>query len=315
MRWASYRSTRDGAEHAALLHEGLLHAAPTTLLALLEASEPLEAAGQRVLREPFEVVSFDETPLLAPISRPPSVRDFMAFEAHVVTALAAIGLTVDPAWYDLPVFYFSNPAAIVDPDAEVPVPPGCVKFDYELEVAAVIGRAGSNLDPATAEDHIAGYTILCDWSARDLQVVETKVGLGPVKAKDSATSLGPLLVTPDELEPYRRGKGFDLRMSASVNGQLYSDGNWADVYWSFGQMLAYASRGTTLHPGDVIGSGTVGTGCIIELSGTHGSAAYPWLTVGDQVRLDVAELGSLSGTVTAGVAPIPLGYPSGPEPT
>src|SRR5690606_24827633 len=130
------------------------------------------------------------------------------------------------------------------------------------------------------------YVLLCDWSARDLQAVEMAVQLGPAKGKDTATSLGPFLVTPDELEQYRAGDGYDLPLTASVNGRAYSAGSWKDLYWSFPQMLAYASRGTVLHPGDVIGSGTVGTGCILELSRVHGTEAYPWLEPGDRVRLE-----------------------------
>jgi 2-keto-4-pentenoate hydratase/2-oxohepta-3-ene-1,7-dioic acid hydratase in catechol pathway len=189
----------------------------------------------------------------------------------------------------------------------VAVPPGCTWFDYELEVAAVVGRGGSDLHPEEAEAHIAGYTILCDWSARDLQAREMRQRLGPAKGKDSATSLGPWLVTPDELADRRRGNGFDLRMTATVNGRVYSDGNWSTVYWSFGQLLAYASRGTTLRPGDVFGSGTVGRGCILELSGLHGEEEYPWLRPGDEVTLAVERLGELHARIGPGTGePVPL---------
>jgi 2-keto-4-pentenoate hydratase/2-oxohepta-3-ene-1,7-dioic acid hydratase in catechol pathway len=244
--------------------------------------------------------------LLAPIPQPPSIRDFMAFESHVVTSMAAIGASVDPVWYQQPVFYFTNPAAVFGPGADVPMAPGTAMWDYELEVAAVIGRGGADLDPATAAEHIAGYTILCDWSARDLQGVEMRVGLGPAKGKDTATSIGPLLVTPDELAPYRSGRGYALAMTASVNGTAYSAGTWADLHWSFGKLLAYASRGTHLVPGDVIGSGTVGTGCILELSRVHGGAAYPWLRPGDEVALTVQALGTLTGRVVEGSPLRPL---------
>ncbi|HET8661149.1 MAG TPA: fumarylacetoacetate hydrolase family protein, partial [Micromonosporaceae bacterium] len=157
-----------------------------------------------------------------------------------------------------------------------------------------------------AEAHIAGYTIFCDWSARDVQTREMRQLLGPAKGKDTATSIGPFLVTPDELEPYRAGNGYALRMQASVNGKTYSDGTWADLHWSFGQMLAYASRGTTLRTGDVIGSGTVGTGCILELSQVHGGDAYPWLQPGDVVRVEVEQLGSIESRIVAGSDVIPL---------
>jgi 2-keto-4-pentenoate hydratase/2-oxohepta-3-ene-1,7-dioic acid hydratase in catechol pathway len=230
----------------------------------------------------------------------------MAFEEHVVTSMQAIGQKVDPTWYEIPVFYFTNPAAVKGPRDEVAISPGSSQFDYELEVAVIIGREGSDIPPAEAEDYIAGYTILCDWSARDLQAHEMRQGLGPAKGKDSATSLGPVLVTPDELEPHRSGKGFQLQMRASVNGVPYSEGSWSDIYWSFAQMIAFASRGTRLVPGDVIGSGTVGTGCILELSRVHGAQRFPWLKPGDRVRLEVEELGAIESTVRNGAEVVPL---------
>ncbi|MHA6783063.1 fumarylacetoacetate hydrolase family protein [Pseudonocardia saturnea] len=200
-------------------------------------------------------------------------------------------------------FYFSNPAAVRGPGDEIPLSPG-YRFDYEVEVAAVIGRAGSDLRPDQAERHIAGYTVLCDWSARDLQAVEAPMGFGPVKGKDGATSLGPVLVTPDELEPYRNGRGFDLAMSATVNGHPVGGGTWADIHWSFGQMLAYASRGTQLVPGDVIGSGTVGNGCLLERSDRPD--AHPWLRPGDVVDTTVEGIGTLTGRIVEGTAVVPL---------
>ena len=168
---------------------------------------------------------------------------------------------------------------------------------------------GSDLDPGSAERHIAGFAVMNDWSARDLQRREMKLSLGPAKGKDFATSLGPFLVTPDELEPYRKGRAFDLAMTASVNGVEYSRASLADIYWSFGEMLAYASRGTTLVPGDVIGSGTCGTGCILELSLVHGEEAYPWLKPGDEVVLEVERLGRLPNRVTEGRPLEPLRSP------
>lgn len=168
-------------------------------------------------------------------------------------------------------------------------------------MAAVVGAPSADLDPARAHEHIAGYTIFCDWSARDLQMREMRLGLGPAKGKDSATSLGPYLVTPDELGD------LDLTMTASVNGERYSAGRLSDLYWSFGQLLAYASRGTRLVTGDVIGSGTVGTGCILELSRVHGEQRYPYLSPGDRVRLEVERLGAIDSRVVAGATPLPLG--------
>lgn len=309
MRWVTYVSPTDGQERAGLLQDGAVLApdATATLLDLIEADGGLPAAAAAAERAPAEVVAATGLRLLAPIPRPPAVRDFLAFEEHLANAAKALGIENLPeAWYEQPVFYFTNPAAICGPDEDIAISPGSTKFDYEVEVAAVIGRGGSDLTPAEAEAHIAGYTILCDWSARDLQKREQTIGLGPVKGKDSATSLGPVLVTPDELEPYRSGNGYTLAMAGSVNGQYYGGGNWGDIYWSFGQMIAYASRGTHLRPGDVIGSGTVGTGCILELSGLHGSERYPWLQPGDTVQIEVEQLGVVAGRIVPGVEPVPL---------
>jgi len=236
---------------------------------------------------------------VAPPTHPPSIRDFYAFEEHVATARRARGLEMVPEWYEAPVFYFSNPHSVIGPDAIVAAPPGCEELDYELEVAAVVGTGGRDLAPDVAAEHIAGFTIMNDWSARDLQRHEMKVGLGPAKGKDFATSLGPWVVTPDELADRRSGKAYDLTMTARVNGREYSRGNLADLHWSFGEMLAHASRGTELVPGDVIGSGTCGSGCILELSLVHGSDRFPWLQPGDVVELEVERLGVLRNTVDA----------------
>ncbi|MGQ0802279.1 MAG: fumarylacetoacetate hydrolase family protein [Actinomycetota bacterium] len=234
---------------------------------------------------------------LPPPTQPPSIRDFYAFEEHVATARRARGLEMVPEWYEAPVFYFSNPHSVIGTDQPVAAPPGCEELDYELEVAAVVGIEGRDLDADDAEGHIAGFTIMNDWSARDLQRREMKVGLGPAKGKDFATSLGPWLVPPDELADRRAGKAYDLAMTARVNGREYSSGNLADLHWSFGEMLAHASRGTRLVPGDVIGSGTCGTGCILELSLVHGSDEYPWLVPGDVVELEVERLGVLRNPI------------------
>jgi fumarylacetoacetate (FAA) hydrolase len=217
-----------------------------------------------------------EVRLLAPVQRPPSVRDFYAFEEHVRNARAVTGRgEVVPEWYELPVFYFSNPAAIYGPDDEVPYPEGSEALDYELEVAAVIGTDGQ----------IGGFTVMNDWSARDLQRAEMRVGLGPAKGKDFATSLGPVLVTPDELD------GSGGVMVARVNGEERSRGNLSAMYHSWSTLLAQARRNTILAPGDVIGSGTVGTGCILE----HGDGR--WLQRGDVVELEIEGIGVLRNTV------------------
>ncbi|MCW2721040.1 fumarylacetoacetate hydrolase family protein [Pseudonocardia sp.] len=300
MRWATYVSPLAGTERPALVVDGVLHGlrGDEQLIDLLDR---LPAAAEQAVADPLEVVPEAGVVLRAPVPVPPSIRDFMAFEEHVVTSMQAIGQELHPTWYEIPVFYFTNPAAVLGPHDAVEISPGSEMFDYELEVAAVIGTPGSDLDPADAASHIAGYTILCDWSARDLQMREMALGLGPAKGKDSATSLGPYLVTPDELG------SLDLAMTASVNGTPYSAGNLSDLYWSFAQLVAYASRGTRLVPGDVIGSGTVGTGCILELSRVHGTEKYPWLAAGDEVRLEVAGLGAQVARVEPARELKPLG--------
>jgi 2-keto-4-pentenoate hydratase/2-oxohepta-3-ene-1,7-dioic acid hydratase in catechol pathway len=309
MRWVTYVSPAGGGERPGLLRDGAVHGLRGTarLLDLLgDDRGRLAEAAADALADPAEVLKEEQARLRAPIPVPPSIRDYMAFEEHTRNARLVRGAEVHPGWYEAPVFYFTNPAAVHGPADDVAISPGSRQFDYELEVAAVIGREGRDLSPEQAEEHIAGYLILCDWSARDLQFAEMKQRLGPVKGKDSATSLGPALVTPDELAPHLKGKAFDLAMTAAVNGQHYSEGNLADIYWSFGQMISYASRGTRVVPGDVIGSGTVGTGCILELSGLHGSDRYPWLQAGDQVRLEVAHLGAISARIQPARPVVPL---------
>jgi fumarylacetoacetate (FAA) hydrolase len=213
--------------------------------------------------------------LRPPVPRPPSVRDFYAFERHVVAARAQRGLEIAPDWYRIPVFYFSNPAAISGPDDEIVFPAESSAWDYELEAAAVVGAGGA----------IAGFTILNDWSARDLQKMEMVVGLGPAKGKDFATTLGPVLVTPDELGD------LGLEMVARVNGEERSRGNLGDMHWTWDDLVAQGARNTRLLPGDVLGSGTVGTGCILE----HGDGR--WLRAGDAVELEIEGIGLLRNTV------------------
>ena len=217
----------------------------------------------------------------------------MAFEEHVVTASAAIGLTVDPALVLPARLLLHEPASLLGPHDDVAVPPGSAALDYELEIAAVIGREGRDLAPDEAPGHIAGYVLFCDWSARDLQGAEMRLNLGPAKGKDFASSCGPWMLTPDELAPA-------AGMSASVNDRPCSAGRLDALYWSFGQMIAYASRGTRVVPGDLIGSGTVGTGCLLELSRVHGADAYPWLQVEDRVHLEADGLGAIDARVVPG---------------
>jgi 2-keto-4-pentenoate hydratase/2-oxohepta-3-ene-1,7-dioic acid hydratase in catechol pathway len=312
MRWVTFQKPNSASPLVGLVRDGTIYALPPTetlVDVIVGGDDGQAAAAERAIREPFEVAELDDVRLLAPIPRPPSVRDFMAFENHYVTSMAALGVPTHPLYYQQPVFYFSNPAAIQGPNDDVRIAPGSSAFDYELEVAAVIGRPGSNISPDEAENHIAGYTILSDWSARDVQEAEMSFQIGPAKGKDTATSLGPCLVSKDELAPFAVARGFDLPMSASVNGKQYSSGNWSSIYWSFADLIAYASRGTTLVAGDVIGAGTVGTGCIIELARVHGAEHYPYLAEGDVVELTVAQLGSIRAKVTAAEELIPLSRP------
>ena len=239
----------------------------------------------------------NELELLAPIPDPPSVRDFYAFEQHVKTARAKRGLGMIPEWYEVPIFYFTNNSEIYGEDEVVPYPAGSKELDIELEIACIIGREGKDISVEEADQYIAGYTIMNDWSARDFQRRDMKLNLGPGKGKDFATSLGPWLVTLDELEPRRIGYGvherYDMPMIARINGKEISRGNFKDIYYSFPQMIAWGSHNARLRVGDVLGSGTVGTGCILEL----GTEVHPWLERGDVVELEVEGIGVLRNKI------------------
>jgi fumarylacetoacetate (FAA) hydrolase len=245
--------------------------------------------------------SLEQVSLHPPLPRPMSLRDFYAFEKHVTTAHKVRGKTVPDEWYQFPVFYFSNPNSVFGPGEIVPHPAYTAELDYELEVACVIGKTGINIPEEEAEAYIFGYTIFNDWSARDIQRQEMKVGLGPAKGKDFASSLGPWIVTPDEMQDRATGRPgvFDLEMTARLNGQIVSRGNWQDLHYSFGEMIARASQDAYLLPGDVIGSGTVGGGCLLEITGGRG----PWLALGDVVELEIERLGVLRNTI---VEPVPV---------
>lgn len=217
--------------------------------------------------------------LLAPVPDPPSVRDFFAFEGHVAAGWRLRGGDIPPAWYEAPVFYFSNPASIHGPGEPVARPAATQALDFELEIAAVIGGDGE----------IAGFTLMNDWSARDVQRAEMTVGLGPAKGKDFATSLGPWLVTPDEL-PYEDGR-LRLEASVTVNGRELTRTSAAEQHWSWPELVAHAARDTRLRPGDVLGSGTLNRGCLLELG-------EPWIEPGDVVALEAEGLGRLETPVS-----------------
>jgi fumarylacetoacetate (FAA) hydrolase len=231
-----------------------------------------------------------------PILRPPSLRDFYAFEGHVRTMWERRGGQVPETWYRLPVFYFSNVSEIRGPDEPVWSPAASRELDYELEVAALIDTPGLDLSEDRGEEVVGGYTIFNDWSARDLQREETVVRLGPAKGKDFASSFGPWLVTPDELADARKARGYDLAMTAEVNGHETSRGRWSDAQFSFGAILARASADVHLRPGDLIGSGTVGSGCLLEV---RDATLGRYLEPGDEVTLRIERLGALRGPVVA----------------
>ncbi|HJS97345.1 MAG TPA: fumarylacetoacetate hydrolase family protein [Solirubrobacteraceae bacterium] len=266
---------------------------------------PIEAltSGQ----DATEDIPLADVTLKAPVE-PPTIRDFSVFEQHMEGVRKNLdpNATVPEVWIASPFCYFSNPHALTGPNDEIPVPPGCTDLDLELEVAAVIGKAGTNIEPDEAADHIAGYTIFNDWSARDLQIAEMALGLGICKGKDFANTLGPWIVTPDELDPYRKDDRFDLTLEAKVNGRSLGTDTLAHMAWSFEELVSYASRGTWVKPGDVLGSGTCGFGCLLELWGRFGRDCHQPLGPGDTVELNVQGIGTLTNRIAAGPNPIPL---------
>ncbi len=234
--------------------------------------------GETLLHAPGEVR------LLAPLPNPRSLRDFYAFEDHVKAGFARRGEPMPPEWYEMPVYYKGGHHNILGTGADVLWPSFTEKFDYELELAAVIAKKGSNIKAANAREHIAGFTVMNDFSARDIQKKEMKVRLGPAKGKDWATALGPWLVTADEI-----GDPYNLEMTARINGELWSHGNSRTLFWKFEDMIEFLTRDDTIYPGDVIGSGTVGTGCGLELD--------RWVQPGDVMELEIEKIGVLRNRV------------------
>ncbi|WP_138757256.1 fumarylacetoacetate hydrolase family protein [Modestobacter altitudinis] len=240
--------------------------------------------------------------LMAPLD-PPTFRDFSTFPEHTagIVKVADPDGGIPPEFWEIPTFYFSNPYAIVGPRDDVPVSPGSELFDHELEVAAVVGPTGRDLSVDEAEDHIAGFVVLNDFSARDVQFHEMRLRLGPAKGKDTATALGSFFVTADELAARRSGSSFDLRMEVRVNGELLGSDRLDSMAWSFPALAAYASRGTEIRPGDLLGSGTCQGGCLAELWGRNGMDFHPPLQPGDVVTTSVEGLGGTSNRIVAGV--------------
>ena len=310
-RWLDLEIARRRAMAAdpRLAHNSALHRQPVRTLddhlalglrvaALAELLEAFEPRSDPAAGDDEAVLHSSDLDFGVPLLRPPSLRDFYAFEGHVRTMWARRGGEVPEAWYRLPVFYFSNVSEIRGPGEPVWSPAGSQELDYELEVAALVDTPAVDLSEGHAEEAIGGYTIFNDWSARDLQREETVVRLGPAKGKDFASTLGPWLVTPDELAGARDpgATGPDLAMTAEVNGVETTRGRWSDAQFSFGHMLARASADVRLRPGDLIGSGTVGTGCLLEVRET---TIGRYLEPGDEVVLRVERLGALRTPIVA----------------
>jgi 2-keto-4-pentenoate hydratase/2-oxohepta-3-ene-1,7-dioic acid hydratase in catechol pathway len=304
MRIATYEQA--GQERIGIVEGGTVFAVVqgVSVIDLLAAGPAERERFARAARAAAET-PLAEVRLRAPL-QPPTIRDFVTFEQHVEGAVknGSRDAEIHPHWYQAPRFFWINPYSVVGPDDPVEVPPGCSLLDLELELAAIIGRSGRDLTQAQARDHIAGYTILNDWSARDLQMNEMPVGMGPSKGKDFATTLGPWIVTADELEPYRRDDRLHLRMTARINGaQLGGGDTSASMAWSFEDLVAHSSRGAWVRPGDVIGSGTAGAGCLFELWGRSGRREPPPLAAGDVVTLEVEAIGTVSNQVVSSSVP------------
>jgi fumarylacetoacetate (FAA) hydrolase len=246
--------------------------------------------------------------LLAPVPHPSSCRDGYAFRQHVASARRNRKLDMIPEFDSYPIFYFTNHNAIQGPGEITCMPDHFEKLDFELEAAIVIGKKGRNISAVEADEYIAGYMIMNDMSARTLQMEEMLLNLGPAKGKDFSTVIGPWLVTPDELEPYKVpakpghvGNAYKLNMKCWVNGVEVSSGSVADMDWTFAEIIERCAYGVDILPGDVIGSGTVGTGCFLELNGTgllnDPSYTPQWLQEGDVVEMEITGLGRLSNTI------------------
>jgi fumarylacetoacetate (FAA) hydrolase len=287
---------------------------PNDMTEFLQIGEELmmETKNQldRIADQSLKIDPVNDFTLLAPVPRPTSCRDGYAFRQHVEAARRNRGVEMIKEFDQYPIFYFTNHNAVQGPGEIYCMPDHFQQLDFELEIAIVIGKEGRNIKAKDADAYIAGFTIMNDMSARKLQMEEMLLNLGPAKGKDFSTVIGPWLVTPDELSPYlvpakngHVGNNYNLSMKCWVNDQLVSEGNVADMDWTFAEIIERCSYGVTIFPGDVIGSGTVGTGCFLELNGTGklNNPAYEpqWLQANDTVTMTIDGLGTLVNTIKA----------------
>ncbi|TWF95500.1 fumarylacetoacetate hydrolase family protein [Saccharopolyspora dendranthemae] len=308
MRFARHR-TPQGPRLAVLDDEDVLIDLPEglDLPALLADDGGPAAAADTALRAASPGVPLIDADLMAPLD-PPTVRDFSTFPEHTAGIARNIDANagVPEEFWEIPAFYFSNPYATAGPHDTIPVPPGCERFDFELEVAAVVGRPGRDLTVEQAAEHIAGFVVLNDFSARDVQFHEMRLRLGPAKGKDTATALGTVFVTADELLHRASGTSYDLTMRVLVNDEEIGTDQLDNMAWSFPALAAYASRGTEIRPGDLLGSGTCRNGCLAELWGRYGQDFHRPLRPGDVVTTEVELLGGTRNRVVPGSAPHPI---------
>lgn len=295
--------------HHTLRHERAFQLGrfPSDILDVLELGDAalhdarLVEEACRNLMDNAYMLPADHVTLLSPVPHPTSMRDGYAFRQHVEAARRNRGLDMIPEFDEIPIFYFTNHNAVTGPGVVEVQDMHLNQCDFELECAIVIGKEGRNISAADADDHIFGYMVMNDWSARALQMHEMKLNLGPAKGKDFATSLGPWLVTKDELAsrriPTEHGEKYQLAMTARLNGREVSRADLSDMSWTFAQIIERASYGVTLYPGDVIGSGTCGTGCFLELNGSKVFDPPLWVNDGDTMECEIEMLGTLSNVV------------------
>jgi len=316
MRLATFR-TLGGVDTVGVVEGDQVHPFPTWMTMLDVISGGLDHAHELAAKaRQADGTALTDVQLLPPL-RPASMRDFVAFEEHVEGVRRSVdgASGVVDAWYDAPTFYFTNPHTVLADGDSVEFPDRSIARDLELEVAVVVGREGRSLDLERAGEAIFGYTILNDWSARDLQGREMQVGLGPAKGKDFANTLGPWIVTADEVDDYKDADGFlQLRCMVEINGELIGHDLLSNMGWTFEAMIAYASRDSRVLPGDVLGSGTIGNGgCLAELWGLRGEQSPPPLADGDVVTVTVEGIGSLTNRI--GTAPAAPSLPPFRKPT